>query len=171
MGLDILHLDVGGTRQRRGGPDPAQWWWHAGAAGNALTLVDGRTGAGVTTVTIERSDGSSVQATVFNGRYLAWWPGTVVATNAEVTTASATSTVVFPSAPTLAAPDCPSGAHCAASYSYGSASGASRIGQSTMRVQTRSVSSSQQQLWRRWGWPTSHPQRRRRRPAPGSRQA
>jgi hypothetical protein len=89
-------------------------------AGNALTLVDGRTGAGVTAVTIERGDGSSVQATVANGWYLAWWPGTVSATNAQVTTASGTSTVAFPSTPTLPASKCPTGAHCASGYSFGS---------------------------------------------------
>ena len=44
--------------------------------GHALTIVDGTIGAGVTGVTITRSDGSSVQATVKNGWYLAWWPGT-----------------------------------------------------------------------------------------------
>ncbi len=90
------------------------------SAGNALTLVDGRTGAGVTAVTIERSDGSSVQATVAGGWYLAWWPGTVTATKAKVATASGTSTVAFPSTPALAAPTCPSGAHCAGGYSFGS---------------------------------------------------
>jgi hypothetical protein len=92
-------------------------------AGDALTLVDGRTGAGVTAVTIERSDGSSVQATVDNGWYLAWWPGTVTATQAEVTTASGTSTVAFPSAPTLPAPGCPPGAHCGGGYSFGTSAG------------------------------------------------
>ena len=108
-----IQLDGGGTRD---------------AAGNALTLVDGPTGAGVTAVTIERSDGSSVQATVANGWYLAWWPGTVTATKAAVTTASGTSTVAFPSTPALPAPDCPSGAHCAAGYSFASSghSGSSR---------------------------------------------
>jgi hypothetical protein len=108
-----IQLDGGGTRD---------------AAGNALTLVDGRTGAGVTAVTIKRSDGSSVQATVANGWYLAWWPGTVTATNADVTTASGTSTVAFPSTPALPAPRCPSGAHCAAGYSFGSGSGSASGG-------------------------------------------
>jgi hypothetical protein len=107
-----------------------------------LTLVDGPTGAGVTAVTIERSDGSSVQATVANGWYLAWWPGTVTATNAEVTTASGTSTVAFPSTPSLPAPDCPSGAHCASGYSFGS-SGTHSAGQSTTSsVQSDGASSS-----------------------------
>jgi hypothetical protein len=83
-------------------------------------VVDGRVGAGVSAVTIERSDGSSVQATVTNGWYLAWWPGSVTATNAEVTTASGTSTVAFPSTPTLPATNRPSGAHCASGYGFGS---------------------------------------------------
>ena len=130
------------------------------SAGNALTLVDGRTGAAVTAVTIERSDGSSVQATVANGWYLAWWPGTVAATNAEITTASGTSTVAFPSTPALPAPACPSGAHCAAGYSFGSGSGsgtssiggsgsgsggsgAPPAGQSTTAVHAGSASSAQ----------------------------
>ena len=104
------------------------------SAGNALTLVDGRIGAGVTAVTIERNDGSSVQATVANGWYLAWWPGAVAATNAEVTTASGTSTVAVPSAPALPAPVCPSGAHCAAGYSYGGSRGTHSGGQSTTAV-------------------------------------
>jgi hypothetical protein len=101
------------------------------SAGNALTLVDGRIGAGVTAVTIDRSDGSSVQATVANGWYLAWWPGTVAAASAEVATASGSSTVAFPSAPDLSAPACPSGAHCATGYSFGGAGGTHSAGQST----------------------------------------
>jgi hypothetical protein len=101
------------------------------SAGDALTLVYGRTGAGVSAVTIERSDGTSVQATVTNGWYLAWWPGTVTATNAEVTTASGTSTVAFPSTPALPVPGCPSGARCAAGYSFGGGGDASHPGRST----------------------------------------
>jgi hypothetical protein len=111
-----IQLNGGGTRD---------------AAGDALTLVDGRTGAGVTAVTIERSDGSSVQATVANGWYLAWWPGTAAPTNAKITTASAISTVAFPSTPALPAPACPPGAHCAAGYSFGGASGTHSAGQAT----------------------------------------
>jgi hypothetical protein len=132
-----IQLDGGGTRD---------------AAGNALTIVDGRTGAGVTAVTIQRNDDSSVQATVANGWYLAWWPGTASATNAQVTAASGTSTVAFPVTPALPAPSCPSGAHCAAGYSFGSASGRGRgnngsgappAGQSTTPVHIGSASSSQ----------------------------
>ena len=122
-----IQLDGGGTRD---------------SAGNALTLVDGRTGAGVTGVTIKRSDGSSVQATVANGWYLAWWPGTVAATTAEVTTTSGANTVAFPSTPTLSAPACPSGAHCAAGYSFGSSAGTHSADQSRTTVHSGSASSS-----------------------------
>jgi hypothetical protein len=129
-----IELDGGGTRD---------------SAGNALTLVDGRTGAGVTAVTIHRSDGSSVQATVTNGWYLAWWPGTVAATDAQITTASGSSTVPFPSTPALTAPDCPSGARCASGYSFGSAGGSvsrggtAAGGSATTSIRNGSASSSQ----------------------------
>jgi hypothetical protein len=108
-------------------------------AGNTLTLVDGRTGAGVTAVTIQRSDGTSVQATVAGGWYLAWWPGTVAAKDAKVTTASGSSTVAFPAAPALT---CPSGADCAAGYSYGGSRGAHSGGRSTTGAHFGSASSS-----------------------------
>jgi hypothetical protein len=110
------------------------------SAGDALTLVDGRTGAGVTAVTIERSDGSSVQATVTNGWYLAWWPGTVTATNAQVTSASGTSTVAFPPAPRLGVPTCPLGGHCASGYSFNHGGGGSAAGQRTTSFSTGSSS-------------------------------
>ncbi|HEX3833154.1 MAG TPA: hypothetical protein VHW04_14355 [Solirubrobacteraceae bacterium] len=92
------------------------------SAGQALTLVDGRIGAGVTSVTIDRSDGSSIQATVSGGWYLAWWPGTAHATTADVTTTTGTATEHFPSAPQGPPPaGCPTGSHCSSGYSFGSA--------------------------------------------------
>jgi hypothetical protein len=90
--------------------------------GHALTMVDGRIGAGVTGVTITRSDGSSVQATVKNGWYLAWWPGTERAVTAQVAGASGTSTQSFPPG-TPRSPACPTGGHCASGYGFGSGSG------------------------------------------------
>ena len=89
--------------------------------GNALTMVDGPVGAGVTAVNITRSDGSSVQATVKNGWYLAWWPGAERAVTAQVTSTSGTSTQSFPTAPQQAAPACPAGARCSSAYGFGSA--------------------------------------------------
>jgi hypothetical protein len=89
--------------------------------GHALTMVDGPIGAGVTSVTITRGDGSSVQATVKNGWYLAWWPGTQRAVTAQVASESGTSTRSFPTAPDQPSPACPAGAHCASGYGFGSA--------------------------------------------------
>jgi hypothetical protein len=105
------------------------------SSGQALTLVDGRIGAGVTSVTIHRSDGSSVQATVSGGWYLAWWPGTARATTADVTSTTGMVEEPFPSMRQGPAPaGCPAGAHCASGYSFGSAGSAStREGQMTVR--------------------------------------
>lgn len=91
------------------------------SAGNALTMVDGRIGTGVTSVTITRSDGSSVQATVKNGWYLAWWPGTQRAVTAKVATANGTNTQSFPPARNAPTAPCPTGAHCNVGYGFGSA--------------------------------------------------
>jgi hypothetical protein len=105
------------------------------SSGQALTLVDGRIGAGVTSVTIDRSDGSSVQATVSGGWYLAWWPGTVQATTADVTTTTGTVTEHFPSAPQgPASAGCPAGSQCSSGYSFGSArAGSTGKTQNTVR--------------------------------------
>lgn len=92
--------------------------------GQALTLVDGRIGAGVTSVTINRADGSSVVATVSGGWYLAWWPGTTNATTADVTSATGTVTEQFPPPGPGPGPGaCPTGSHCSTGYSFGSQGG------------------------------------------------
>jgi hypothetical protein len=105
------------------------------SSGQALTLVDGRIGAGVMSVTIDRSDGSSVKATVSGGWYLAWWPGTLQATTADVTTTTGTVTEHFPSTPQGPAPaGCPAGSHCSSGYSFGSArAGSTGKAQMTVR--------------------------------------
>jgi hypothetical protein len=101
--------------------------------GHALTMVDGPIGAGVAGVTIARSDGSSVQATVKNGWYLAWWPGTERAVTAHVASASGTSTQSFLSAPDQPSRACPAGAHCGSGYGFTSAP-ARGAGRSTVRI-------------------------------------
>ena len=108
--------------------------------GHALTMVDGPIGPGVTGVTITRSDGSSIQATVKNGWYMACWPGTQRAMTAQVASASGTSAQSFPTAaPDRPSPACPAGAHCASGYGFASAAahGARR---STVRTAGRSTS-------------------------------
>ncbi|MGO9971749.1 MAG: hypothetical protein ACLP01_02735 [Solirubrobacteraceae bacterium] len=100
--------------------------------GHALTTVNGAIGAGVTGVSITRSDGSPVQATVKNGWYLAWWPGTECAATAQVASARATSTQPSRRA-TAASQSCPAGAHCASGYVFASA-GAHSAERSTVRI-------------------------------------
>ena len=56
------------------------------------TLVDGRTQSGVTGVTLVLDDGQDVVATVADGWFVAWWPGSANATSTQVTTASGTTT-------------------------------------------------------------------------------
>jgi hypothetical protein len=101
------------------------------SAGNQLTVADGRAGTGVTAVTFELSDGTTVQATVTDGWYMAWWPGTVTATKAEITTASGTTSVTPPAGPDLSR--CPAGARCSAGYSQ-SSSASSGLGSSETTV-------------------------------------
>jgi len=101
--------------------------------GNALTMVDGPIGAGVTGVTITRSDGTSVEATVKNGWYLAWWPGTERAVIARVATANGTTAQSFPSGPDRSAPACPTGSQCASGYGFSSGP-AHHSGRQTTRI-------------------------------------
>ncbi len=104
------------------------------SSGQALTLVDGRIGAGVTSVTIHRSDGGSVQTTVSGGWYLAWWPGTAPAITADVTSTTGMVEENFPSTPQGLAPaGCPTGSRCASGYSFGSpGAGSTSEGQVTV---------------------------------------
>lgn len=112
------------------------------SAGDALTLVDGRVGSSVTAVTIDRADGTSVQATVTGGWYLAWWPGTAAATTAEVATATGTSSQAFPQRPAPQAV-CPTGARCSGGYGFGGQGGqVSSIGGSRPAGNTGSASGS-----------------------------
>ncbi len=106
------------------------------SAGSQLTLADGRTGAGVTAVAFDLSDGTTVQATVSGGWYMAWWPGASTATKAEVTTSSGTTSLPVPAAPTL--PACPAGARCTAGYSQ-SGSGSSFGGGTSQRLNSVST--------------------------------
>ena len=104
-------------------------------SGDALTLSDGQVGSAVTAVTIDLSDGTSVQATVSNGWYLAWWPGDVRALDAQITTPSGTDTVTYPAAPDLS---CPSGGKCSVGYGFSSGGG----GQTVSRVASSGAANS-----------------------------
>jgi hypothetical protein len=133
-GIKITSSSSGGGNARI----PTGWIELGGAGesdsdGHALTMVDGPIGAGVTGVKITRSDGSSVQATVKNGWYLAWWPGSERAVTAQVASASGTRTQSFPARPQRPAAVCPAGARCASGYGFGTDS-AHRGGISTLRI-------------------------------------
>ena len=47
----------------------------ASTSQGAYTVVTGQVEAGVTGVTLVRSDGEQVQTSVSNGLFVAWWPG------------------------------------------------------------------------------------------------
>jgi hypothetical protein len=90
-------------------------------AGQAYSLADGRTGSDVTGVTLTLDDGSTVRATVGNGWFVAWWPGSQVVKSAELATSAGTTTQSFD---LPAAPSVPAGARGASSSSsMGSSAG------------------------------------------------
>jgi hypothetical protein len=60
--------------------------------GQPYTLVEGRTGHGVTGVTLALGNGSNVTATSGNGLFVTWWPGSQNITSASVSTATGVST-------------------------------------------------------------------------------
>jgi hypothetical protein len=93
---------------------------HGSNRGGAYSWADGRTGDGVSAVTLTLDDGTTVQATVANGWFVAWWPGSRSVKSAAVTTPSGTSTQTFdlPNGPPCGSQPCPGGA------SVGSAGGA-----------------------------------------------
>jgi len=76
----------------------------ASTSQGAYTVVTGQVEAGVTGVTLVRSDGERVQTSVNNGLFVAWWPGTADATAAEITTAQGETTQTLEPAPPLPAP-------------------------------------------------------------------
>lgn len=75
----------------------------SGAAPGFVWII-GRTGANVTGVTLLLDDGSQVQATSENGLFAAWWPGTLTARSAELTTASETTTQPLPTGSVVLTP-------------------------------------------------------------------
>jgi hypothetical protein len=60
--------------------------------GQPYTMLVGRTGTGVTAVTLSLAKDGSVTATSGNGYFLAWWPGSDTVTSATVDSATGAST-------------------------------------------------------------------------------
>jgi hypothetical protein len=92
---------------------------HASNRGGAYSWADGRAGDGVSAVTLTLDDGTTVQATVANGWFVAWWPSSQSVNSAAVTTPSGTSTQTF---------ELPNGGPCGSPPCSGGASGASISG-------------------------------------------
>ena len=105
------------------------------------TLVDGRTQSGVTGVTLVLDDGQDVVATVADGWFVAWWPGSANATSTQVTTASGTTTepLVLRSLPT------PPPLSNSGQWQQ-------RRRQHRQRQQRRRAEHRQRQQWRRQQW-------------------
>jgi hypothetical protein len=71
----------------------------ASTSQGAYTLVEGQVDAGVTSVTLVRSDGEHIQGTTDHGWFPAWWPGTQGVTSALITTAAGVTTQVLNTPP------------------------------------------------------------------------
>ena len=90
---DVLQMSVMGLSRPSSGPVSQASQMHLTAGGGQpFTLVQGQVQAGVTAATLVLSDGSDVQATVADGSFVAWWPGSAHATAAHVTSGSETTT-------------------------------------------------------------------------------
>jgi hypothetical protein len=68
---------------------------HTSRDGQAYSFSEGRTGADVTGVTLILDTGTRVQATVANGWFVAWWPGSHDVKRAEITTPDGVHTQTF----------------------------------------------------------------------------
>jgi hypothetical protein len=67
--------------------------------GNPFSFAEGRTGDGVSAVTLILDDGTSIDATVANGWFVAWWPSLHQVSSAEITTPTGANTQTFPRLP------------------------------------------------------------------------
>jgi len=89
---------------------------HSGAAdGEAFGFSEGRTGTGVTAVALHLTDGSTVNATVANGWYVAWWPSAAELKSATVTSVSGDHTQTAPTGSQVVRA-CPPGATCGSAF-------------------------------------------------------
>lgn len=69
--------------------------------GQAFSFAEGRTGVGVTAVTLTLDDGATVQATVGGGWFVAWWPGAREIKSAHLATPTGAVTQTFNLSPEI----------------------------------------------------------------------
>ncbi|HEY2213708.1 MAG TPA: hypothetical protein VGH31_01540 [Acidimicrobiales bacterium] len=74
---------------------------HLHSADGDYTLIEGELKSDVTAVSLDRNDGSDVQATTGSGWFVAWWPSTAGVTSAQVTSAGGTATQTLPQEPPM----------------------------------------------------------------------
>jgi hypothetical protein len=98
--------------------------------GHAFSLADGRTGPGVSGVTLSLDDGTNVRATVGGGWFVAWWPSGHEIKSAELTTPTGTVTQTFNLSPEIpcGTQRCAAGMSESGSVGGGSVSGSSVTG-------------------------------------------
>jgi hypothetical protein len=84
--------------------------------GHAYTMVQGRAGDDVKSATLVLSDDSRVKATVANGWFAAWWPGSHDAVRAELATPTGTRTQTL----RTGGPACTGSGPCTLSTGHGS---------------------------------------------------
>ena len=96
--------------------------------GQRFAFAEGRTGAGVTALTLTLGDDSRVQATVGNGWFVAWWPGGEGIKSAELTTPAGPKTQTFNLSPEI---PCSPSASCTSDASGGKAARGRASGQQT----------------------------------------
>ena len=96
--------------------------------GKGFVLLAGRVGAGVTGVTIHRSNGGDVVASVKDGWYLAWWPARGRAISATVTTTHGSRTIHLPPVATQTSVSCGGPPNTGCGAVGGSGSGGSALG-------------------------------------------
>ena len=84
----LLYAGPSAPNPATGGTLKAQW-----------TFTAGRVGADVTGLTVVLPDGTSVEATVANGWFAAWWPEGGAPQAARITTATGTTTQPFYGSP------------------------------------------------------------------------
>lgn len=106
---------------------------HRSDRGNrAFGFAYGRTGTGVSAVTLVLDDGTKVQATVSGGWFIAWWPGSHQLDSAELTTPAGSTTQKFdlPATPG----GCNTNKDCQSGSSSGSSEGAGGDAQGEMNI-------------------------------------
>jgi hypothetical protein len=56
--------------------------------GQSFSVAEGSVGSDVTSATLQLSDGTSVETTVNNGLFAAWWPGLATVSSTPVTSSA-----------------------------------------------------------------------------------